>query len=66
MNRKLVRTFFLAALGLYLLWVAALIIMGVVSGDRPGAGRARPAPAFPQHSQAPTSWRLDVSPLAPA
>jgi hypothetical protein len=52
-NPKLARTLFFAALGLYLLWFVGLVILGVVSGDRPPERRARPAsaPAVPQETK---------------
>jgi hypothetical protein len=45
-NRKWARTLFVAALGLYLLWFSALVVMAVVSGERPiSASTAHPASA---------------------
>jgi hypothetical protein len=51
---KLARTLFVAALALYLIWLAALVTLGVVSGARPAEGNSRPAttavasPAVPE------------------
>jgi hypothetical protein len=45
MTAKLARTLFCAALALYLLWLTALVTLGVVSGARPAEGKTRPATA---------------------
>ncbi len=39
MNVKSARKVFIAALALYLLWVAALATLAVYSGSRPAAGK---------------------------
>jgi hypothetical protein len=48
-NSKSARTFFVAALTLYILWFGALVALAIVSSDRPAQARARsaraPAPA---------------------
>jgi hypothetical protein len=44
-NTKVARILFGAALALYLLWFAALVTLGIVSGARPGD--AKPHPATP-------------------
>jgi hypothetical protein len=45
-NLKFARTFFVAALALYILWFGALVALAIVSSDRPPQARARsPAPA---------------------
>jgi hypothetical protein len=48
-NRKRARILFGLALGIYLLWLAALVTLAVVSGDRPGDGR-RGSATVPQSS----------------
>jgi hypothetical protein len=40
-NPKLARILFALALAMYLLWFAALVTLGVMSGDRPAEGRTR-------------------------
>ena len=45
MNAKSARIFFIAALGLYVLWFGALVGLAIVSGDRPATTRLRPAVA---------------------
>jgi hypothetical protein len=42
---KSARMKFFAALGLYFLWISALVVMSIVSGERPPESRDRPAPA---------------------
>jgi hypothetical protein len=44
-NLKSARTFFVAALALYILWFGALVALAIVSSDRPAQARARSAPA---------------------
>ena len=44
-HAKSARMPFFAALGLFVLWIAALVVMAVVSGERPPESRRRPAPA---------------------
>ena len=45
MNAKSVRIFFVAALGLYILWFGALVGLAIVSADRPATTRQRPVAA---------------------
>ena len=45
MNAKSARIFFIAALGLYILWFGALVGLAIVSGDRPATTRLRPVAA---------------------
>ena len=44
-NAKSARMQFFTALGLYLVWIAALVVLAVVSGERPPESRNKPAPA---------------------
>jgi hypothetical protein len=55
LTRKTARTIFGAALALYLLWVAALLAMALVSGSRPSDARRpmAPAPADPPAEREP-------------
>jgi hypothetical protein len=41
-NTKFARTLFGVALAVYLLWFAALVTLGVVSGTRPQEAKPRP------------------------
>jgi hypothetical protein len=41
-NAKSARIFFVAALGLYILWFGALVGLAIVSADRPATTRLRP------------------------
>ena len=45
LNVKSARMRFIAALGLYLLWIGALVALAVVSGERPPESKSRTVPA---------------------
>jgi hypothetical protein len=52
-NAKSTRNFFIAALGLYILWLGSLVGLAVMSADRPATNRLRPVAAPAPVSAAP-------------